>query len=312
MQRHQRYAPLLPGCLTFCALVVAASVRAQTGCTVPHVDWDDGLPIRWQRSLLAACDALAAGPGLEPDIEVRAARRGHVLLLRVKAADGRRAVRRVGRPDEVLVTMQALVLVPPTVVQASGQAKLPEAAPKDAGYAPAVGAGPERAYRQRHLQVEIGAVLMGRLAFAPEYASPALALHAGLHLERYTLGLDVRWNPYQTSITRPHPVGLEVESLGAGLFVTRRVIDVDAIGVDLGARAFLAADTRAQELNEAATESTVLDGRIGMLARWSFGAPTARWALELDAELSPARLREHGDFPAFSVGLGGGGVWEVK
>ena len=323
--RRPRLQPFVLAAVTgsFCGLQLAAAppTCAQGACAQPRVRWRSELSLPWQRALLAACDELAAAQGLDRDVEVRATQHGRAIQLEVSAGDGRIATRRVDNADELLMTMQALVLLPPAERASASAARSQEPARVDVPSVPAL-AQPDDpqpamprassgALRQT-LQAEISAALMGRLAFRPDYASPALWLSVGLHLHRYTFGIDVRWNPFQTLISRPHPVGLEIESLGAGLFVVHRVIDADWTGLDLGLHVFLSADTRALEENEAATESTQMDGRLGVLARWGIGTPTARWMILLDAELSPARLSAYSDFPTFSVGLGAGGVWEVK
>jgi hypothetical protein len=311
-QKHHQLRPVLG---LVCALQiwmvtsVTSRAAAEAACSSPQVHWSSNLHLRWQHALLAACDELGSSQSLDPDIRIVASARGQELQLAATSTDGRTALRVVPSPDELLMTMQALALVPPATGSAAGERLAPTRRSQQSSAAPLPAAHAER---YRHMPVELGIVLMGRVAFAPEYISPALALHAGLQLDSLTVGIDVRWNPFQTPFGRPSQPGLEVESLGAGLFVTRRLLDAESFGLDLGARAFLAADTRALEVNEAATEHTIIDGRVGLLARWSLGGPTARWALELDAELSPARLRAHEEFPAFSVGLGGGGVWEVK
>jgi hypothetical protein len=247
---------------------------------------------------------------------VRAAEHGRGLQLEVSTRDGRSATRQVHDPDELLMTLQALVLVPPSPSAARSESVQPTTLESKAS---ASTPQPEAAAPSRYdsdprkaLLVEIGAALMGRLGFLPDYISPALLLSVGMHLERFTLGMDVRWNPFQTLIARPHPTGLEIESLGAGFFAIYRMLDSEVTGLDLGVHAFLSADTRALEEDETATESTVVDGRFGVLARWGIGSRTGRWVLLLDAELSPARLRSHGAFPVCSVGVGAGGVWEVK
>jgi hypothetical protein len=305
------------GCLS---LAVPRSVRADAGCTRPQVHWRTDLPVHWQRALLAACDELAVDHGLDPSVEVRATQHARDVQLDVSAGDGRTATRTLHNTDDLLMTMQALLLLPPS------QRPRPEpehrAAPSPSSSIPAQtprsplppSAAPAKRYDELHqaMQAEIGALVMGRLAFLPDYISPALCILLGLHLDRITLGIDVRWNPFQTLLVRPHPVGLEIESLGAGFFAMHRVLDADWLGLDLGLQAFLSADTQAWEVDETATENTEVDGRVGVLARWGIGSRSARWTIVLDAELSPARLRTQREFPAFSVGLGGGGVWEVK
>ena len=291
------------------------SVRADGACSQPRVHWRSDLPLHWQRALLAACDELVSAQGLDTDarVDVHARQHGRAIELQVNASDGRTATRSVDNADELLMTMQALVLLPPTQRSPASVPPPPTAAPVEhVDLQPSAAASQRYAAMRQALQVEISAALMGRIAFLPDYLSPALWLSVGMHLERFTLGIDVRWNPFQTLISRPHPMGLEIESLGAGFFVVHRVLDADATGLDLGVHAFLSADTRALEEDEAATESTRMDGRLGVLARWGIGSRTARWTIMLDAELSPARVKTHGDFPTFSLGLGAGGVWEVK
>lgn len=291
----------------------ATTAHADAACAQPRVHWRSDLPLHWQRALLAACDELASAPDLDTSVDVRASQRGRAIQLDVSAADGRKATRGVDNADELLMTMQALVLLPPAQrTRAAAPVRVPVAPERAAELQPAAALAPRYGTLRQTLQVEISAALMGRLAFLPDYISPALWLSVGMHLSRFTLGIDVRWNPFQTLIGRPHPVGLEIESLGAGFYVVHRVIDEAWTGLDLGLHAFLSADTRALEENEAATESTTMDGRLGVVARWGLGSRAARWVLMLDAEFSPARLRRHGDFPTCSVGLGAGGVWEVK
>lgn len=311
---HAPCARRLPATwLSACALLAwtlgcPAAACARASCTSPRMGWDAGLPSRWQRSLLAACDALGTDRDVDPNVGIVASGRGAKLRLDV-TADGRKTTRQVDRPEELLATVQALVLLPPAPPPPASVPRPEPPRERDALPPPTAA---QRLERQRAPQVELGAVVMGRVALGPDYVSPALALHAGIRLDHLSLGLDMRWNPYQTSLTHPQAAGLEVESLGAGFFVTQRVIDAPTTALDLGGRVFLSADTLALEADETATENTTVDARLGVIARWLLGSPQSRWALELDAEVSPARLRTQGELPVFSIGLGGGGAWEVK
>ena len=300
----QRYAH----CLSALFFLQVASVSAEPECAAPFIRVDTVVPVVWSAALRDACERISTARDIDEAVTVHISVQDAELVLLALRDDGRETTRAVRAPDELLTTLRALVMMPP----GAGQA-----VPRTAAAAPPLRAREPEKARERlpvaarsvPVRVEFGAELMSRVAWTPTYWSPAVTLHVGCRLYGWMFGLDARSEPYQFSVGDT-PSGFEMDGFGAGVFLTRRVIDADAISLDAGGRAFLGVENQALELNELANSASELDVRVGVITRLLLGRSSPRWTISLDTELSPMRLRRefkiYQYLPAVSVGLGFG------
>lgn len=297
-----RSSSLLRALLVLCGLAVSTQGRAQPVCEAPFVRIESPLPSEWQAAVGAACQHVAGLSEIDRAVTVRIEYRDPLLRLEARRSDGRSTERSVDQPSELLTTLEALVMMPPT------------AAPAIVSSEPRTGStGPQRAQTPRAsvhdpIHVEFGAEVSGRLAWKPTYLSPALGLHIGLRLDGWMFGIDARSEPYQFPVGRPSD-GFEMDGFGVGIFLNRRVFD-GPVGLDVGVRAFLGEENQALEVDELANQASVVDVRAGALVRLLIGRESPRWTIALDAELSPMRLRRefkiYQYLPGASIGLGFG------
>lgn len=288
-----------------------AQLRAQPECAAPFIRIDDGVPASWDAALRDACERISTARDVDDAVTVAVRFQAPELVLVARRDDSRETTRAVRAPGELLTTLRALVMMPPGATQstprtAAVRGRTDERAPKRAPSPPSL-------RRRNSVDVELGAVLMSRVAWTPTYLSPALALHVGFRLEGWTIGLDARSEPYQFSLGHT-PSGFEMDGFGAGLFLTRRVIDVDSLALDAGVRAFLGVENQALEVDELANSASEVDARVGAVTRLLLGSGSPRWLISLDAELSPMRLRRefkiYQYLPGVSLGLGVGVILE--
>jgi hypothetical protein len=141
---------------------------------------------------------------------------------------------------------------------------------------------------------------------------------AQLRAKDWLFGMSVRWDVLQLK-SDVAVSNFEMETLAAGLSVARRFRP--RFGqMDLGVSPRLVAETQsfqgtsAAEMGEQADTQT--DVRIGSFARAAFGGAPLRFFMELDAELSPGRLRRDirihpalPPLPSWSAGIGLGVMW---
>jgi hypothetical protein len=274
-------------------------------------------PERWRQSLQEMCDRLATTPDVDSSARLEIVATDSEAQVMVTLADGRRAIRHVHSPENLFATVEALVVTP------LSEPVVPARTPEQPVFAPAP-AGAQLVAPPQPLAapvpnngptLEFGGSLVSRFARAPSYVAGGFSLLAGVRMSDWLLGVTVRWDLLETLLPRA-PIGFEMDSVGAGFLLARRVLETRALALQLGGTAQLLADTQSIEKNEAETDRTAVDLQLGMLGQLLFGRPPLRWSISLEAELSPARLR-HGvklyePLPSYSLGLGFGAAWELR
>jgi hypothetical protein len=292
--------------LLLLSIGMRGSVRAEDPCEASFVRLESFVPQIWDAALRDACAELSTNSEVDSAVTVHVRFRAPDLLLVALRDDGRRTLRSVRDPAALATTLEALVMLPPEPVEAPQPpaAKRNAVATEQRDLSYPSETAPSPAHRSP-IRVEFGAEVSGRLAWSPTYVSPALGLHVGFRIDRWMIGLDARSEPYQFPVGHP-PSGFEMDGFGAGIFLTYRVIEA-AVGLDLGARAFLGEENQALEMNELANQASVVDVRAGVVTRLLLGSTAPRWTIGLDAELSPMRLRRefkiYQYLPGVSVGL---------
>jgi hypothetical protein len=292
-----------------------------------------GLPVhlqgaftpRWQEALEHACVNLTLHKDLDRSALLRVIMtQQDQLQLDVILADGRTTQRRLSAPDDLLKTIEAL-LVLPIWLQTDTHASLTHATraatdrAEDSERPPALlplratVISPEVSTR---LGVEIGIEAAVRLARAPTYLNPALALYAGILPEAWWLGIELRWEPYQYPLRVSPPSDFQMDSMAGGLLVARRV-SLGFVNLNIGMNLLAAATFQTFDLHGGAERSeTLVDVRTGAICRVLLGTAAWRGSLSLGIDVSPLRVRRsvalEADLPAvpvWSLGLGLGIAW---
>ena len=227
------------------SLVFAQDARA---CVDGRVQIESGLAERWSAGLAQLCEELPSMKDADPSARLHIAPDGDALILQVALADGRSASRRVRTPDELALTVEALTALPLKPSAAAVPSEAPAAEPPGAhpaasppagepkpSAAPAVASPEFCRWNSRHV---LGT---GRVARAPTYLSAAgFAGYAGVRIRDWLMELTLRWDLLQVMVGQTPPPDFEMESLGAGFSVGKRVFRlVPALGFDVGGSALL-------------------------------------------------------------------------
>lgn len=326
--------------LSVASLAGSADARANDRvCDGARIHVAGDVERRWRAAIDAACSAMATLPGVDPTAHVRMAAIDRDLALEVTLADGRFASRRVLSPDALLATLEALLVVPPSAAsEASEVNEVPEvsrastAKADDGGRVErvqppsAMGSSStwprleEPAPSQRPANgepttaIELGGGAGGRVA-AQGYLSASVSGFADIRVGNWLLGTLIRWDVLGTK-SAPLVDVFEMETVVAGIAVARRV-RLGFGSLDAGVSPRLAVETQTFE-SGAAGESSLssTDVRLGAFGRLSFGKSALRPIIEVDADVSPSRLRRVTQLdprlpalPSWSAGLSAGLAW---
>src|SRR5262249_49840811 len=143
-------------------------------------------------------------------------------------------------------------------------------------------------------------------------------VYAGLRPGSWLFALLVRWDPFEM-LSGPPPPSFEMENVGAGFMVARRVGKSPQF--DLGATASLIEESQSTEDAGGETSGSQTDVRLGIITRLLLGGASSAWhgTVSLEADVSPARLRRTiriadalPDLPTWSLTLGVGVAWEDR
>jgi len=338
---RQGWCGLATGICAVLAWLVCGGVSAQTPgtpCGELRLRVDGELGAAWLAQVSALCEELSTMTNIDPAVEVSIRPEGSDVIVEASAADGRNAVRRVRATRDLSLKVKALMLVPATPAPAASEAGGSVApAPASAAAAPTLPFGTtplrseahsaaaaratsprvatEPASAQPALGVEVGAVLLGRISRAPTYVSGGVGVHAGIRTSAWLLALALRWEPAQALLARA-PRGFEMDSVGAGFLISRRVLLAGPVHVECGVSSFLIGEIQSLTVAKREQTDSEADVRIGLFARLLLGRSAWRWALSLETDVSPLRLRRDlrvdpalPKLPNWSFGAGLGGAW---
>lgn len=312
---------LLVAGLAFAWAPFASAEEAGTVCEDARVRIQGRPDGRWLEPIVRACEALRAVRDLDDTARVRIVPAGNDLIVEVALADGRSTMRRVRDPGRLQITLEALLAVPPAPAAAP-----PAISPADAPVAnepPIVPETEKPAHAEPHpasFGVEIGGSAGGRVAGAG-YFSFAPAGFGQLRAGDWLFGMSARWDVVQGK-EDVAVSNFEMETLAAGLAVARRFRPGSG-HVDAGVSPRLVLESQSFEGRPLAPPSEIgersfsqTDLRLAAFGRAAFTNASLRLFVELDAELSPGRLRHairlHPDLPvlpAWSAGLSLGVTW---
>lgn len=301
--------------LTGVTLATAGAARAGTGgCEDPRIRVAGDLSPGWREAIERACAELAALPSTDPSARVRIVPIDQDVLIDVTLADGRFASRHLQSPDALRSTLEALLMVPPPRTRPNAVDAGKEAAPSTETTWPRTEAPePAPAPAGSSVGIELGAGLGGRVA-ARGYLSVIFGAFAEMRLGPWLFGTVLRWD-FLGQKDAPRVDTFELETVGAGLLVGRR-IPLPFGSLDTGVTPRLAVETQSYENKTGEQSVSTTDVRVGAFGRLAFGKAALRAVVEIDAELSPSRLRRTVQLdpllpplPAWSAGLSAGLMW---
>ena len=271
------------GTSSLAAHAAAAPEESGNVCEEPRVRIEGRPSERWLEAIARACDELSTMSDRDTSATVRMLPSDDDLIVEVVLADGRSALRRVKSPLGLRSALEALLTLPPAN---SPTPRAPAPPSTSSELPPAESPPPPPPKRPEHgLGVEIGLGVAGRVA-GGEYASVAPTAQANLLAGAWLFGLEVRWD-VATFADVANPAAFEMESVGAGLAVARRIA-LRALDLDIGFAPRLLSETQSFETNGNEQARTASDIRLASFMRGAFGHGPLRFMAALDVELSPA------------------------
>lgn len=297
-------------------LLLGQQARADA-CADARVRVEGELDSRWLVPIVEMCDWLPSLRDLDPSASLRVVPSGADVVLEVRLADGRSALRRLASPVDLRTTVEALLTVPPEKA-APREVPSPSTTPEPAGARDRVEHEPaphRPETRPPAVAFEWSATASGRLAGTPAYASVGPTAHGALSAGAWSLVLSARWEAYQRPL-RATDRSFEMETVAAGFGVARRMDLTGGLRLDLGPQLILVDEAQSLESTEGEQSGSVADVRTGLGARAWIGRSVPRFVVQLDGEISPTRLRREiridaalPPLPAWSIGLGLGVGW---
>jgi len=285
-----------------------------SACSNAQLEVVNSLPSPWLAPVVKVCERLETLKDVDPSAHLRIVRSGEQVVVEVSLLDGRSALRRVRRPEDLQSTVEALVVVPPDAPRAVARSA-PVAEEILAKDRPA--SDPSRITRHAAATpIELSVSALGRLAGTPTYLSAGLAGYGGVRVDRWLLAVSARWEGFQT-LTHDAPPLLEMSSVGGGFLVLRRLLDRAHSALELGGASHVLGEFQSahDSIEHARTE---VDVRVGALARLR-GVDASSWSVAIDADCSPRRLTRPPPsyaslpaLPSWSLGLAVGVVWEAR
>lgn len=313
-----RYGTHLSVAVAAAALSSAGAARAGSAGCDDRVRVEGDVSALWMDAIRSACAALSGTEGTDPTARVRIAQVDGDLAIEVTLADGRFAARRLRSPENVRATLEALLVVPPRPT-APPPALPHEPAPPAAGETWPSTDEPPRPTSSKTSDatfgIDIGGGVGGRVA-GTGYLSLGPSGFGELRVGAWLLGTSIRWEAL-TEKSAPLVSTFEMETVAAALLVGRR-LPLDFGSVDAGISPRLVVETQTYEDNLGEHSDGRTDVRLGAFGRLALGKSALRPALELDAELSPSRLRRAAQIdrtlpalPSWSAGLTAGVTWSA-
>jgi hypothetical protein len=289
-------------------------------CPDERVSIEAALPPNWADEVQRVCLELPSWRNLDPDVRVQLRSMPTTVGIDATSGDGRKASREVHTPQELRLTMKALMTLPAPVGSTPQFHAEPSLEPTRSNALPPnadklaitqVARPNEVAPLGLHLLV----TAMGRVSGAHVYESAGVEGAVYLAVRDWSFGLTARWDAL--NVTRNRPAEFEMDGIGVGFVVTRRFLhSPDGMSLDGGATATWLTESQSFQNTAGEHTASTTDARLGLvsLARW--GNSSLRGAVLLEAELSPGRVNREMQLgpgfpalPTWSAGLGAGIDW---
>jgi hypothetical protein len=174
---------------------------------------------------------------------------------------------------------------------------------------------PDKQSPKVKVTIEPGTAVEGRVEGKGTYTTVGLSGWALLRVDTWMLGLHIRWDPWQVSLSTG-PEGFELDTVGAGLMAAHRFELGRAVSLDVGLTSWVLDEAITYESTNGELSSVVTDTRLGTITRAHIGTGRLRFAVSAEAEVSPIRLRrsirvdeQQLPLPSFSFALAMGASW---
>ena len=294
----------------------ARATEVVPSCEGRHVTVEGLLDEEWTASLSDVCRDLSARSDLDATARVSLIPADPGVVVDVSLADGRRTLRRVLRPSDLGMTIEALLALPATYSGKPVGVPSPLDTPRSAKEA--APSSPTKKVPSTELPsiaLELALEMVGRAGGSQGYLGFGPVLHAAVRIGPWAVGLQGRWDAYERVTTGKYP-GFEMDGLGVSFLVTRTMVALPVFHFDLGLRAGFLSESQSYEGTKEEEAGNVADARVGTLARARIGKGPWRWLISTDAELSPLRLHRTRRIdaglpalPSWGFGLGTGVEW---
>lgn len=300
-----------------CLVAGAQAARGQS-CEADRLVVEGSLAPRWTEELPSLCALLHDLPDVDVAARVVLRPSGRDLTVTATLSDGRVTSRRLRSPAELLTTVEALIVVPPSrTIQSDALQPVPTPPAQVEADAPRASVV-ESMPLPRLVQYELGASLMSRVEGSPTYVSLGLQGYASIHMGSLSVAIAARWDGFQ-SVVRERPPHLEMSTEGGGLWALYRFVTSSTLAVDAGLSIWMLAVMQTHSEGADERGGTVFDVRTGPMVRARFGSGALRTTAGLDLELSRRRLRDNlrldrelPTLPAWGLGLTVGVVWQSR
>ncbi len=261
------------------ASVCALSTRAYAvdeACTAPqlHVDLPAGSP--WA-DRIGVLQSELRDARIDRCVQVQIRAAGAEVLVDVTSR-GRTASRRLTEPSELVRTVEALVVLPPTFdvpAPVSPSERLPDAEPAPVPVEP--------------IHIELATAAAARVG-GNFYVGGGFEAAADVVVANYILGVSGRWDVSDGYVAEPTAGGFTMESGALGVLLGHRA-PLHAAGAFLDVLVAGRIVVENQEQTESNVDGETLDTRIGVGLRASPAKSVGlRAFVAADLEASPARI----------------------
>ncbi|MEP6651991.1 MAG: hypothetical protein ABJA82_01450 [Myxococcales bacterium] len=302
-----------------CMVVLCSAADARSGnvvCGDSRVRIIGSPEARWVDPIFRACATLSLMGDRDESAQVRLFVDGPDVLVQVSLEDGRSASRVVHSPEDLEVTLEALLSVPPVLRGVSRRAAPATKTPADDPELPVYdeptaqpGAWDDA------LGLEAGATIGPRLAGPGPQIAASVSGFAQLRLRSWLFGMGMRGDIVEAR-RGESPPAFEMDTIAIALTMAQRV-RLSSSYVDLGVSPRFILDTQSAEIGKGAeTSDSKTDVRLALFARLGWGSSKLRLLLEGDVEVSPGHLRRDTRIdpmfpllPTWTAGVGIGASW---
>ena len=290
----------------------SASGAVTTACSGPRVTVT--LPEReaWRTLRSDLVEHLRALRDLDRCAEVAVGAAGDLLTLDVTTGDGRKASRQVASEAELLRASEALLTLPPALVQ-------PPPPPLIQSPSELPPPEPERAHTEDKAHIELALGGSARMGGAPLFAGGGVAAFADVTLDNWLLGVSGRWDIADGLVTEPSLMDYFMTSTAVGVSLGRR-FDLGNAALDALLGPNVVIENQDADDQDRDVHGSAADLRLDLGLRVS-GPRSSKWRafVALDAEVSPARVRKQRfadpvlpPLPSWSAGLALGVSWSAR
>ncbi|HEX2733987.1 MAG TPA: hypothetical protein VHM70_20405 [Polyangiaceae bacterium] len=301
----------------------------------------------WVEALNADCKELGALENSDSSVTLTVREEAPMLVVQAHQLDGRSTLRRVASADELRLTLEALLLLPPgsspkdaSNAPTSASEPLPnasasaaavsssEATPRAAAPAPTPAASPNASSvtpkpaspatpptPTSTLNPELGLGAELRVTTHPVYAFSGVTAFAATRFDDTLIGVTLRWDFHQF-LDQPALPDFRYDAIGVGFVLAKRTRVNPRLNFDWGGQALIMGESQTSSSAMELDADSTGDVRLGALLKANVRLGTIHPYAILDADVSPLRVgRElHIDaelppLPAWTLGLGCGLSW---